>query len=315
MRVLITGAHGQVGHELMRLLPDGFEAVGMGSVQLDIADAVKVAEVVAAVQPQLIINAAAYTAVDKAENEPQRAWAVNRDGVAHLAQAAERLNIPLLHISTDYVFAGDAREPYRETDPTGPTGVYGASKLGGEVALAEHCRQHLILRTSWVFGAHGNNFVKTMLRLGRDRDEQGVVADQHGCPTSAASIASALWRLATQYREQGSLHWGVYHFSGAPACTWHEFALEIFRQAHELGLLARVPVVRAIGTADYPTPAQRPAWSVMDCSTLQQSHGVAQPNWHDELRMVLRELALCSDGAQLPAKTHERLGNISGPFA
>lgn len=291
MRVLITGAHGQVGHELMRLLPEGFEAVGMGSAELNIADAVQVAEIVAAVQPQLIINAAAYTAVDKAESEPERAWAVNRDGVAHLAQAAERLGIVLLHISTDYVFAGDAREPYRETDPTGPTGVYGASKLGGEVALAEHCRQHLILRTSWVFGAHGNNFVKTMLRVGREREELAVVADQHGCPTSAASIAAALWSLASQYREQGSLHWGVYHFSGAPACTWHEFALEIFRQAHELGLLARVPVVRAIGTAEYPTPAQRPARSVMDCSKLHAAHDIAPADWRKELGLVLRELA------------------------
>ena len=291
MRVLITGAHGQVGHELMRHVPDGFEPVGMGSAQLDIADAVQVAEVVAAVQPQLIINAAAYTAVDKSENEPQRAWAVNRDGVAHLAQAAERLGIPLLHLSTDYVFAGDAREPYRETDPTGPTGVYGASKLGGEVALAEHCRQQLTLRTSWVFGVHGNNFVKTMLRVGREREELGVVADQHGCPTSAASIASALWSLASQYRQHGTLQWGVYHFSGAPASTWYEFALEVFRQAQELKLLDRLPHVRAISTVDYPTPAQRPAWSVMDCSKLHAAHGIAQADWRDELRMVLRELA------------------------
>lgn len=294
MRVLITGARGQVGHELMRLVPAGFEAVGMGSAELDIADSGQVAEVVATVQPQLIINAAAYTAVDKAESEAERAWAVNRDGVAHLAMAAEHLGIPLLHISTDYVFAGDAREPYRETDPTDPTeptGIYGSSKLGGEVALAEHCRQHLVLRTSWVFGAHGNNFVKTMLRVGREREELGVVADQHGCPTSAASIASALWSLASQYLEHGELQWGVYHFSGAPACTWHEFALEIFRQAKELGLLARVPVVRAIGTADYPTPAQRPAWSVMDCSKLQAAHDIAPADWRKELGVVLRELA------------------------
>lgn len=291
MRVLITGAHGQVGQELMRLLPEGFEAVGMGSAQLDIADAVQVAEIVAALQPQLIINAAAYTAVDKSESEVESAWAVNRDGVAHLAQAAERLGIPLLHISTDYVFAGDAREPYRETDPTGPTGVYGASKLGGEVALAEHCRQHLILRTSWVFGAQGNNFVKTMLRVGREREELAVVADQHGCPTSAASIAAALWSLASQYRQHGALHWGVYHFSGAPACTWHGFADEIFRQAQALQLLERMPHVRAISTADYPTPAQRPAWSVMDCSKLHVVHGIALADWRQELRLVLRELA------------------------
>ena len=292
MRVLITGARGQVGHELMRLLPDDFEAVGMGSAQLDIANPVQVAEVVAAVQPQLIINAAAYTAVDKAESEPQHAWAVNRDGVAHLAQAAERLDIPLLHISTDYVFAGNAREPYQETDPTGPTGVYGASKLGGELALAEHCRQHLTLRTSWVFGAHGNNFVKTMLRLGREREELAVVADQHGCPTSSASIATALWSLAVQYREQGTLQWGVYHFSGTPACTWHGFAEEIFLQAQALQLLERHPHVRAITAVDYPTPAKRPAWSVLDCTKLQGAHGIALPDWREDLEVVLVELLI-----------------------
>lgn len=287
MRVLITGARGQVGHELMRLVPAGFEALGMGSAQLDIADAAQVARVVAELQPQLIINAAAFTAVDKAESEAQRAWAVNRDGVRHLAIAAERLSIPLLHISTDYVFAGDASEPYRETDPTQPTGVYGASKLGGEAALLADCSKYLVLRTSWVFGAHGNNFVKTMLRLGRERDELAVVADQHGCPTSAASIATALWALASQYREQGTLQWGIYHFSGAPACTWHAFAQEIFHQAYVQGLVAKVPQIRAIGSAEYPTPARRPDWSVLDCSKLQGAHGIALPDWREDLNVVL----------------------------
>lgn len=290
MRVLIAGARGQVGHELLRLAPEGFQVHGLGSTALDIADAGQVARVVEEYQPQLIINAAAYTAVDKAESEPERAWAVNRDGVAHLALVAERLGIPVLHISTDYVFAGDAAEPYRESDPTGPTGVYGASKLGGEVALAANCSRHLILRTSWVFGVHGNNFVKTMLRLGREREELGVVADQHGCPTSAASIARALWNLACRYRDQGSLHWGTYHFCGTPACSWHEFALEIFRQAHELGLLERVPTVRAIASTDYPTPASRPAWSVLDCSKLYATFGQPQSDWILELEKVLPEL-------------------------
>ena len=291
MRVLIAGARGQVGNELLRLAPSGFHAHGLSSLELDIANAAQVAKVVEDYQPQLIINAAAYTAVDKAESESERAWAVNRDGVAHLALAAERLGIPLLHISTDYVFAGDACVPYRETDPVGPSGIYGASKLGGEAMLAANCSRHLILRTSWVFGAHGNNFVKTMLRLGREREELSVVADQHGCPTSAASIARALWALAVHYREHGALQWGLYHYSGTPACTWHEFALEIFRQAHELQLLERVPVVHAIATADYPTPASRPAWSVLDCSKLQATHDIPQPDWRVELRSVLQGLA------------------------
>lgn len=291
MRVLITGAQGQLGHELMRLASQGFDTVGMGSAELDISDAERVAAVIAELQPQLIINAAAYTAVDKAESEMERAWAVNRDGVAHLAVAAERLSIPVLHVSTDYVFAGDAREPYRECDPTGPTGVYGTSKLGGELELAAKCSRYMILRTSWVFAAQGNNFVKTMLRLGRERDQLGVVADQQGCPTSAASIARALWTLAMQYRDLGSLHWGTYHFSGTPACTWHEFALEIFRQGHQHGLITKIPQVRGIDSAEYPTPAKRPAWSVMDCSKLREQLGISQPDWRLELAAVITELA------------------------
>ena len=291
MRVLITGARGQVGHELLRLAPEGFEVVGLGSGELDISDASAVQRGIAHLRPQLIINAAAYTAVDKAESEPERAYAVNRDGPANLGRAAEQLGIPVLHISTDYVFAGDATQPYREVDATGPTGVYGASKLAGEQALADACSRHLILRTSWVFGAHGNNFVITMLRLGRERSELSVVADQQGCPTSAASIARALWALAEHYRREGKLRWGLYHYSGTPACSWHAFAVEIFRQARQAGLLARQPVVHAIGTAQYPTPARRPAWSVLDCSLLRQAQGIEPADWRVELEAVLAELS------------------------
>jgi dTDP-4-dehydrorhamnose reductase len=291
MRVLITGARGQVGHELLRLAPEGFDVVGLGSGELDISDASAVQREIAHLRPQLIINAAAYTAVDKAESEPERAYAVNRDGPANLGRAAEQLGIPVLHISTDYVFAGDASTPYRESDPTGATGVYGASKLAGEQVLADACSRHLILRTSWVFGAHGNNFVKTMLRLGREREELSVVADQQGCPTSAASIARALWALAEQYRREGKLRWGLYHYSGTPACSWHAFALEIFRQAQQAGLLPRQPVVHAIPAAQYPTPARRPAWSVLDGSLLRQAHGIEPADWRVELEAVLAELS------------------------
>ncbi|MNO44330.1 dTDP-4-dehydrorhamnose reductase [compost metagenome] len=290
MRVLVTGARGQVGFELLRRAPAGFVVTGVGSSELDITNEEQVKEAVVRLRPQLIINAAAYTAVDKAESEPERAYAVNRDGVAHLAKAAADAGIPLLHISTDYVFAGDADVPYQESAATGPTGVYGASKLAGEQALADLCAQHLILRTSWVFGVHGNNFVKTMLRLGRERSELGVVADQHGCPTSAASIADALWRVAVQIRDQGAATWGTYHFSGAPACTWHEFAMEIFQQAQALGILERLPLANAIATRDYPTPAKRPAWSVMDNQKLERTFGIAASNWRQDLLDVLQEL-------------------------
>lgn len=289
MRVIVTGARGQVGYELLRLAPQGFQVIGLGSDELDITNGEQVASLLTRIRPGLIINAAAYTAVDKAESEVERAYAVNRDGVANLAIAAEQLKIPLLHISTDYVFDGDASAPYLETDPTAPSGVYGASKRDGETALAAHCNRHIVLRTSWVFGAHGNNFVKTMLRLGRERESLGVVADQHGCPTSARSIASALWALAEKYKAAGSLDWGIYHFSNQPACTWHEFALEIFRQGADAGLLGKVPVVHPITTAAYPTPAKRPAWSVLDISKIQRA-GIAPADWRLELKQVLKQL-------------------------
>lgn len=290
MRVLITGAAGQVGYELMRLVPEGVEVRGLGSAALDITQAGQVEAAVAEFSPALIINAAAYTAVDKAETDVERAWAVNRDGVANLGTVAERLGIPVFHISTDYVFAGDADRPYRETDATGPTGVYGASKLAGEEALAAACSRYLVLRTSWVFGAHGNNFVKTMLRLGAERDSLSIVADQQGGPTSAASIAAALWQLAERYRSEQSLPWGIYHFSGAPYCSWFDFADAIFQQAKQIGLLDKVPQLSAIATADYPTPAKRPAWSVMDCSKLSEQLELDAPRWQEDLVKVLAEL-------------------------
>jgi dTDP-4-dehydrorhamnose reductase len=294
MRVLICGAAGQVGHELLVRAPDSFTLLGLDSQALDISDGQSVQRQVEAFQPQLIINAAAYTAVDKAESEPERAFAVNRDGAANLARAAERCGSVLLHISTDYVFDGQASQPYRETDICAPAGVYGASKLAGEQAIALHCQRHLILRTSWVFGAHGHNFVKTMLHLGAERGQLGVVADQIGGPTPAAAIADALWQLAQVCRQQPEQLWGIYHFAGQPACSWHAFAEEIFRQALELGLLAKAPQVNAIGTADYPTPARRPAWSVLDSSKLSSQFGIQPPDWKCGLRQILLSQAMSS---------------------
>jgi dTDP-4-dehydrorhamnose reductase len=290
MRVLVTGAQGQVGYELLQRVPDGFTVLGYGSQDLDISNAEQIQTVFEAVKPELVINAAAYTAVDKAETDVERAYAVNSYGVGLLASAAEKLSIPLLHISTDYVFSGDGEKPYTPNDVTKPTGVYGLSKLAGEKQLLEQCSRHLVLRTSWVFGAHGNNFVKTMLRLGSDRDTLAVVADQHGGPTSAGSIADTLWALALIFQRDGRLGWGVYHYSGVPACNWHDFAKEIFTQAVALGLLEKSPEVKAITTADYPTPAKRPAWSVLDCETLADVHGLLPKSWAQELHAVLQQL-------------------------
>lgn len=290
VKVLITGAAGQVGCEMVKLAPDGFDVVGYNSSELDITNALQVQQIVAEQAPTLIINAAAYTAVDKAESDAERAYAVNEIGVKNLAEAALALGIPVFHISTDYVFDGTATEPYKETDPVGPTGVYGASKLAGEQVLASSGVKHIILRTSWVFGAEGNNFVKTMLRLGKERDTLGVVADQHGCPTSASSIAKVLWQLAQKYVAENALPWGIYHFSNAPATTWHGFACEIFKQAVEAGFLEKAPVVNPIKTRDYPTPAKRPAWSVMECSSLESLLGSGVPGWQQELSAVLKQL-------------------------
>src|SRR5690606_31455963 len=289
-RVLITGANGQLGHELTRDAPQWAEVLGRGSQELDITSVADISAAILDFKPSLIINAAAYTAVDKAETEVERAYAVNKDGPANLARAAAKAQIPIFHVSTDYVFSGDANKPYAEDDLTSPTGVYGASKLAGEQALKEECPESLVLRISWVFGAHGNNFVKTMLRLAVDRTELSVVNDQFGCPTSAESAALALWQLAQHYKEQGSLQWGTYHYTGDPACTWYEFAQEVFNQAIDYGLLVDRPKVLPISTLEFPTPARRPAWSVLSGQKLSSQYAIGASDWKKDLTKVLRSI-------------------------
>lgn len=286
-KVLVTGAKGQVGSEIVKTVPAGFTVIGLASNELDITNQQQVTAVIAQYKPDLIINAAAYTAVDKAESDSDNAYAVNQQAVAWLAQAAKQADIPLFHISTDYVFDGESTTPYKETDPVNPQSVYGMSKLAGEQVLAATHNKHIILRTSWVFGAEGNNFVKTMLRLGKERDELSVVADQHGCPTSARSIAEVLWQLAEKYMSERALPWGIYHFSNSPACTWYEFAVEIFQQAKERGLLENIPSVKSITSEDYPTPAKRPAWSVLDCNKIEFLLDKKVALWESELLSAL----------------------------
>lgn len=292
MRILVCGAGGQVGYELVdRARQYGLEALGMTREQLDITNAVEVCELVSRLKPGIVINAAAYTHVDNAETHGDQAYAVNRDGAARLAEAARQASIPLFHISTDYVFAGDARTPYSETDGVAPTGIYGASKLAGEAAIQNELDQHLILRTSWVYGTHGHNFVKTMLRLGAQRDSLSVVADQFGCPTQAGSIADVMLQLAQRYEQDGSLAWGLYHYTGRSPCTWFDFAVEVFRQAVAKGMLPKQPHVSPISTSQYPTPAKRPAWSVLDCRKFETAFGIETLDWRDELSVVLDGLA------------------------
>jgi dTDP-4-dehydrorhamnose reductase len=288
MRLVIIGAQGQVGWELTRRARAlGHEALAWDVAELDITDAAAVNRELAASGADVVINAAAYTAVDKAEQEPGLGFAVNRDGPAHLAAACVRLNIPLLHISTDYVYDGAKIDPYVEIDPTTPLGVYGASKLAGDEAVRQAMPRHLILRVSWVFGIHGHNFVKTILRLAREREELRVVADQRGCPTYAGDIADVLLELAGRTSEiDANDAWGVYHFCGEPATTWHGFASAMVEMASARETLP-VKTVTAITTVDYPTPAARPANSVFDCAKLADRFGIRPRSWRAGLEAML----------------------------
>ena len=283
-RILITGGSGQVGHCLKAQLEGCAELSVPDSSALNIADRRSVRQAVETFRPDYIINAAAYTAVDKAENDAERAFAVNRDGARHLAEAAEAAGAAMLHISTDYVFDGAGGAPYDEAAPTAPQNIYGASKLAGEQAVLAACRRAVVMRTSWVFGANGQNFVKTMLRLGRERDSLGIVADQYGAPTAAADIAAALITIVRRHTpEQLAERAGIYHYCGSPYASWFEFAETIFAEAAAQGVLAKIPAVKPIATADYPTPAKRPADSRLDCGKIRTVFGIGPCDWHSAL--------------------------------
>ena len=278
--LLVFGRTGQVARELARLAP---EARFLGRDEADLSDPDACARAIRESGCQAVINAAAYTAVDRAETEPDLAGQINAAAPAAMASAAAGLRIPFVHISTDYVFDGSGDQPWVETDPTGPLGVYGASKLDGERGIAAAGGQWAVLRTSWVFSAHGANFVKTMLRLGAERDELRVVADQHGGPTPAADIASACLTMAQAMRAEPA-RGGIYHFSGAADTNWAGFAREIMAQA---GLACRIT---DIASSDYPTPARRPMNSRLDCSAIRRDFGIARPDWRAGLAQVLLEL-------------------------
>jgi dTDP-4-dehydrorhamnose reductase len=299
MKILVTGANGQVGWALTQQGSSQHEVLALDHSGLDITDPIAVQKTVKVNKPDIIINAAAYTAVDKAEQEPALAFAVNRAGPRHLALACANVQIPLLHISTDYVFDGRKTRPYQEDDPIAPLGVYGLSKWEGEEAVRQNLPIHIILRVSWVFGEHGNNFVKTILRLAREREQLRVVADQYGCPTYAGQIAAVLLNLAerstprkgrsTRHTEPVRAHWGTYHYSGAPATTWHGFAQTIISKARAYETL-RVSNVAPITTADYPTPAARPANSTLDGSLLKERFDIDPSDWQGSLNVMLQAL-------------------------
>lgn len=280
--VLVTGAEGQLGRELCRLAPPGYQVVGVSHRELDITCRRDVDEAIDRLAPAWVINAAAYTAVDAAEDDPDTAYAVNRDGPAHLAAAARRTGGRMAHVSTDFVFDGESWQPYRPDDWPNPLGVYGASKLAGEHAVRDALGEDaVVLRTAWVYAATGRNFVHSMLRLMRERDELAVVADQIGTPTSAAALARGIWR-AVEVGATGMLHW-----TDAGVASWYDFAVAIKEEALAVGLLQRDVSVRPITTAEFPTRATRPAFSVLDKTATWEALGMRAEHWRVALREVL----------------------------
>ena len=289
--ILLTGAAGQVGYEVCRLAGDqDIRLVGLTRQQLDITEPKLVRQKVKEIQPALVINCVAYTAVDKAEGDKDFAFRVNRDGVANLSVACSDLQIPLLHISTDYVFDGEKDAPYIEDDETSPVGVYGLSKWHGEEAVRQILTEHLIIRTSWVFGSHGNNFVKTVLRLAGERDELKVVADQFGCPTYAEHIADMALVFAGRVLAGAEISWGTYHYCGAPAVSWHLFAKAILERALRIGLINNSVSVVPITTEEFPTPARRPKNSVLDCTRIKSILEIETPSWQEGLSKMLEKM-------------------------
>ncbi len=289
MTIVVLGAGGQVGRELTaRLTPP--DAICLTRAELDLTDALAVRRVLTALKPTVIINAAAYTAVDRAETEPGVAFALNAEAPSVLARICHEQGAALLHLSTDYVFDGRARRPWRETDEPAPINLYGRSKLVGEQAIQAALPRHLILRTAWVFGAHGQNFVRTVLRLAREHGTLRIVADQHGSPTWAGHLAETLIVIARRITAGESLPWGLYHYAGAPAVSWHALAQSIITNAVSQGLLPAMVPIEAIDSAAYPTAAPRPAWSVLDGSKMSATLGIAVPDWRVGLDQTLRTL-------------------------
>lgn len=285
MRVLITGGGGQLADSLEKTCPAEREILILSRQQLDVSDAGAVTETFERQQTEVVINCAAYTAVDDAESERDRAFAVNARGAENVARAARQLGARMIHISTDFVFGGDKSRPYSVDDDTQPVNTYGASKLAGEVQAREVCLAGLtVLRTSWLYGAHGRNFVKTMLRLMRERDRLQVVADQVGSPTWAGFLADVIWRFAAQPSP------GTYHWADAGVASWYDFALAVQEEAMRQGLLTKAVPVEPVMTEDYPTRARRPAYSVLDSRLAQARLGIRPAHWRSNLRRMLAEM-------------------------
>ena len=290
MRIIVIGSNGQLGWELCRIgKQHGFDIIARDLPNFDITDRNAVRETITDCNASLVINASAYTAVDKAESEAELAFAVNRDGPGYLALSCAENDLPLIHVSTDYVFDGRKLYPYLESDPVTPLGVYGDSKASGEHEVRKTLTEHIILRTSWLYGVHGANFLRTMLRIGKENETLRVVADQHGCPTYAADLAEAILTIANHLSKKSVEPWGTYHFCGKGKTTWHGFTEKIVELARP-HILLKVKKVEPITTAEYPTPAKRPANSVLDCSSLADTFNITPSPWEDSLSRAISTL-------------------------
>jgi len=288
-KILLTGITGQVGQELQRTLTSIGEVVGVDRQAVDLTQAAQIRAQIQEIKPDVIVNAAAYTAVDKSETESELAMAINATAPTQMAIAAQEIGAKILHISTDYVFDGKNHTPYLETDATDALGVYGKSKLQGEIGVRDNCDRHLILRTAWVYGSRGHgNFVKTMLRLGKERSELKVVADQVGSPSWSYDIALAITQLIDKSSKDESIK-GIYHYTNSGVASWYDLAVATFAEARELGFPLEIERVIPISTAEFPTPTERPAYSVLSKAKITAAIGVHPPYWRDSLRKMLAE--------------------------
>ena len=295
MKILLIGTTGQVGSELQQTLPQIGEVTSLGRSELDLRDRQQIQQQIARHQPDVIVNAAAYTAVDKSETEPEMAMAINAHAPKAIAIAARNIGAKVLHISTDYVFDGQNHTPYLETDPTNPLGVYGKSKLLGEQGVRENCDRHIIFRTAWVYGSRGHgNFVKTMLRLGAEREELKVVADQIGSPTWSYDIASAIANLLSKSIQDASIN-GTYHYSNSGVASWYDLAVATFAEAKQLGYGLKIERVLPISTAEFPTSTQRPHYSVLSKAKTVAALQAYPPYWRESLKQMLAEWQVLQD--------------------
>lgn len=285
--ILLLGSNGQVGQELHNILAPHHKIIPLARPNIDLNQADNLRQIIRDIQPQIIINAAAYTAVDKAETEPELATAINTTAPQIMAEESHKIGCFLIHLSTDYVFDGQQSLPYQETDTTNPLGVYGKTKLAGEIAIQQTHPHHIILRTAWVYGTFGKgNFVKTMLRLGKERQEIGVVTDQIGSPTWAQDIADVIAQMIPQLTPEFA---GTYHYTNSGVISWYDFAVAIFEEAQQLGFPLTVQKIIPITTAEYPTLARRPAYAVLACGKISQVLGTYPPHWRQRLRLMLKD--------------------------